>query len=82
MTAKIRVGVVGIGYLGRIHAKIYHEMDNVELIMLADTKLDSIQEIAQEYNCQTTTNYLEMVDKVDAVSIVCLLYTSPSPRDS
>ena len=70
MTTKIRVGVVGIGYLGQIHAKIYHEMDNVELVMLADTKYEPIQKLADQYNCQATTNYLEMVDKVDAVSIV------------
>lgn len=70
MTAKIRVGVVGIGYLGQIHAKIYHEMDNVELVMLADTKLEPAQELAKQYGCRSTTNYLEMVDKVDAVSIV------------
>jgi len=70
MAAKIRMGVVGVGYLGQIHAKIYHEMDNVELVMLADTKLASVQALADQYNCQATTNYLEMVDKVDAVSIV------------
>jgi len=70
MTAKIRVGVVGVGYLGRIHAKIYHEMDNVELVMLADTDLESLQVLAGQYNCQATTNYLDMLDKVDAVSIV------------
>jgi len=70
MTEKIRVGVVGIGYLGQIHAKIYHEMDNVELVMLADTKLESAQVLADQYNCKATDSYLEMVDKVDAVSIV------------
>ena len=70
MTKKIRVGVIGIGYLGQIHAKIYHEMDNVELVMLADTKLESAQALADQYNCKATDSYLEMVDKVDAVSIV------------
>jgi len=70
MSRKTKVGVVGIGYLGQIHAKIYHEMDNVELFMLADTKLDTAAELASIYGCQATTNYLEMLDKVDAVSIV------------
>lgn len=70
MTANIRVGVVGVGYLGQIHAKIYHEMDNAELVMLADTNLASAQELADQYGCQATSNYMEMIDKVDAVSIV------------
>ena len=70
MSKKTRVGVVGVGYLGQIHAKIYHEMDNVELVMLADTKLDSVTELAERYGCEATDNYLDLIDKVDAVSIV------------
>ena len=70
MSKKIRVGVVGVGYLGQIHAKIYHEMDNVDLVMLADTDPDAGAQLAEKYGCESTTNYLEMIDKVDAVSIV------------
>lgn len=70
MSTKTRVGVVGVGYLGQIHAKIYHQMPNVDLVMLADTNLESAQELADEYDCRASNNYLEMVDKVDAVSIV------------
>jgi len=70
MTKKTRVGVVGVGYLGQIHAKIYHEMDNVELVMLADTNLETISELGASYECKVTTNYLDLIDAVDAVSIV------------
>lgn len=70
MTKKTKVGVVGVGYLGQIHAKIYHEMDDVELLMLADTKHESVSALGKQYDCQVTTNYLEMLDQVDAVSIV------------
>lgn len=70
MSDKIRVGVIGVGYLGQIHAKIYHEMENVELAWLADTHLDRVQLLAEEYGCLATDNYLELVDRVDAVSIV------------
>ena len=70
MSKKIRVGVVGVGYLGQIHAKIYHEMDNVDLVWLADTHLDTVKALAQQYGCQATDNYLHLLDQVDAVSIV------------
>jgi len=70
MTKKTRVGVVGVGYLGQIHAKIYHQMPNVDLVMLADTDLDSVQQLAQEYGCSATQNHLDLLDQVDAVSIV------------
>jgi predicted dehydrogenase len=70
MRKKTRVGVVGVGYLGQIHAKIYHEMENVDLVMLADTHEDTVSALARQYGCDCTSNYLDMVDKVDAVSIV------------
>lgn len=70
MSKKIRVGVVGVGYLGQIHAKIYHEMDNVDLVMLADTHADSLQQLAKQYDCTVTNNYLDLIDAVDAVSVV------------
>ena len=28
----LRCGVVGVGYLGRHHARIYHELDDCELV--------------------------------------------------
>lgn len=61
---------MGVGYLGQIHAKIYHQMDNVDLVMLADTNLDTITELGGLYGCEVTTNYLDLIDRVDAVSIV------------
>jgi predicted dehydrogenase len=70
MRKKTRVGVIGVGYLGKIHAKIYNEMDNVDLVWLADTDLASATELANEYGCKATDNFLELIDKVDAVSIV------------
>jgi predicted dehydrogenase len=70
MSKKTRVGVVGVGYLGQIHAKIYHQMENVELVALADTKIESVSEIAKLYGCKATDNYLDLLDIVDAVSIV------------
>ena len=70
MSKKIRVGVVGVGYLGQIHARIYSEMDNVELVGVSDTKEQSAKQVAEQYGCISTTNYLELVDQVDAVSIV------------
>ena len=70
MSKKIKVGVVGVGYLGKIHAKIYQSMPNVELVVLADTHPENIEPLAEEYGCQCTTQFTDILDKVDAVSIV------------
>lgn len=70
MAKKTKVGVVGVGYLGQIHAKIYDAMENVDLVMLADTHGDSAKPLAEQYGCGFTGNSLDLLDQVDAVSIV------------
>ena len=70
MTKKLKVGVVGVGYLGQIHARIYSEMDNVELVGVSDTIAENAQTLAEQYDCFATTNCMDLVDKVEAVSIV------------
>ena len=70
MSKMTRVGVVGVGYLGKIHAKIYHSMPNVELVIIADTHQENVEPLAKEYGCDWTTDFTDVLDKVDAVSIV------------
>ena len=70
MSKRIRVGVVGVGYLGKIHAKIYHSMPHVDLVMLSDTHEENVKDIAKEYGCEYSTQFRDTLDKVDAVSIV------------
>lgn len=68
--SEIRVGVIGVGYLGKFHAKIYANMSDVQLVGVVDTNAETAQNIAQEYNCQAYTDSKELLEKVDAVSIV------------
>ncbi len=70
MSERIKVGVIGVGYLGQIHARIYHEMPQVDLVYVADTNLEHAQKIADMHDCKATSNFLDLLDKVDAVSIV------------
>jgi len=70
MNAKTRVGVVGVGYLGRIHARIYAGMDNVELVGVVDSHAETAQAVAEELGCAQFSTPADLVDKIDAVSIV------------
>jgi predicted dehydrogenase len=67
---RLRVGVIGVGYLGRFHARIYSDMPDVELIGVADIDAQTAQTVAEAQGCAAYTNANELVDKVDAVSIV------------
>ena len=67
---KVRVAVIGAGYLGRIHARIYHEMDHVDLIAVVDTDAAVARSVAQGCDCQALTHAEDVLGRIDAVSIV------------
>lgn len=70
MSAKLRVGVVGVGYLGKFHARIYSSLEGVELVGVSDTNAETARKIAAEYNTTVFDQPEQMLGKVDAVSIV------------
>ena len=70
MSEKVKVAVIGVGYLGKFHAKIYSEHPDVELVGVVDARMDNAQEIANQYSTTPYTSYQDIIDKVDAVSIV------------
>jgi len=65
----IKIGVVGIGHLGKYHLQKYRKMDNCEIVGVADTILEHAQEAAKNYGCFASADYRDLLDKVDAVSI-------------
>lgn len=67
---KLRVGVVGVGYLGQHHARIYSELKNAELVGVVDVDFDRAKEIAKKFKTKAFKNHEELFGKVDAVSIV------------
>ncbi len=67
---KLRVGVVGVGYLGNFHAEKYANMEEVDLVGVADTDVLKAESIAAKYQTRAYSDYQGLFDKVDAVSIV------------
>ncbi|MFL6624151.1 MAG: Gfo/Idh/MocA family oxidoreductase [Sulfurifustis sp.] len=66
----LRVGVVGVGYLGRFHARIYAAMPDVQLVGVVDVDAARAREIAEQHGCRAYTDATELLGQVDAVSIV------------
>ena len=66
---KLRIAVIGIGRLGSIHARVYHELDTIELVGLCDIDPEKLAEAAQQYKIPTYSLYADLLGKVDAVSI-------------
>ncbi len=69
-TERLRVGVVGTGYLGKFHARIYHGMPEVDLVAIADVDGEAANRVAEECACAAYTDASALIGQVDAVSIV------------
>jgi predicted dehydrogenase len=70
MSARLRVGVIGVGYLGRFHALIYSRLPEVQLVGVADVDAARAAEVAAEAGCAGYADPRALLGKVDAVSIV------------
>jgi predicted dehydrogenase len=66
----IKTAVIGVGYLGRFHAQKYAALKNSELIAVADANEQIARNVAEECNTVAVSDYHEILDKVDAVSVV------------
>ena len=67
---KIRVGVIGVGHLGRHHARIYSGMKDSELAGICDIDSRRAGKLAKKYRSVAYANYKEMLGKVDCISVV------------
>ena len=67
---QIRVGVIGVGYLGRFHAQKYAAMPGVDLKGVADVDAARAGEVARECGTTAFTEYRELLDNIDCASIV------------
>ena len=66
---KLRVGVVGVGYLGKFHAQKYGNMPDVELVGVVDTNESQARKVADDNATAWYRDHPSLLGKVDAVSI-------------
>ncbi len=69
MMKKVRVGVVGVGYLGRYHAEKYRGLPEAELVGVVDVDRERAEGVARQLGTQAYGNHRELFGLVDAVSI-------------
>lgn len=69
---QLRVGVIGVGQMGTKHARVYSQMREVELVALADLRLERAQQLGRELHVpKVYSDYQELLalTNLDAVSI-------------
>lgn len=71
MSEKLRMGLIGLGVIGGLHARIMAESPNIELVAVADLNEELAKEFAKKYACEAYMDYKEMIarEDIDAVSI-------------
>jgi predicted dehydrogenase len=65
----MRVAVIGVGHVGKHHARVYAELPNVELVGVVDIVKSRADETAALSKTASITDYRELFGKVDAASL-------------
>jgi predicted dehydrogenase len=68
--SRLRVGVVGVGHLGKEHARILAGLPDVDLVGVADTNPEQARLVAERCGTRHFDQYESLLDQVDAVSVV------------
>lgn len=68
----VKAAVIGVGAMGRNHARVYTELDGVELVGVADSNQDLANDVADKYRVKAYTDYQDLLDKEkpEVVSVV------------
>jgi predicted dehydrogenase len=67
---KIRVGVIGTGHLGKLHASLYREVEQAEIAGIYDLDREKSRRIGAELNIKSFDSMEELIGAVEAVNIV------------
>ena len=66
---KIKVGVIGVGHLGKFHVQQYHNVDNVICMGVFDINSKEAHGVSETYNIKAYDVLEDLVNECDAVSI-------------
>ncbi len=67
---KLKVGVIGVGHLGKHHARVYHGLSNATLVGISDPDKKAAEKIEESFNVPSFSDFKELFPLVDAVSLV------------
>ncbi len=67
---KLKVGIIGTGYLGKLHSKLLVNADNAEFIGVYDLNNDEAINVAEANGVTAFENKPELIEKADALIVV------------
>ena len=68
---KLRVAVIGTGFWGKNHARIYKELASTELVAICDVNAERAKSVAGQFGVKAYTSSSRMLknDEIEAVSV-------------
>jgi predicted dehydrogenase len=66
---RVKVGIIGVGYLGMQHARILSYLEDAELKAVADLDLQKAMQIGNRHGVGYYQNYEDMLDEIDAAVV-------------
>jgi len=64
-----KLGIIGAGHLGRIHARLARELAGAELVGVADPVARARDRVATECGTRPFANYLDLASRIDAAVV-------------
>jgi UDP-N-acetylglucosamine 3-dehydrogenase len=61
----LKAAVIGVGMMGRNHARVYAQMERTRLVAAADPDAASLEAIARTYKVKVFTDYVRMLDETE-----------------
>ncbi len=65
----LKIGVVGVGHLGRHHARILSTLSNCEMVGIYDNDNERAEAIAKEFGLKSFESYESLLQNIDAIDI-------------
>jgi len=69
MVQAVRTAVIGVGHFGKFHAEKFGRLEGSDLVAVVDIDVDRAKEVGENYGVVAITDYRDLYDSVDAVSI-------------
>ena len=69
MSEKVKVGVVGVGALGRHHARLYNLSENADVVGIFDVNTENAQKVADEFGLKVYTDMGALAKDCEAFSV-------------
>ena len=68
---KLGVAVIGTGFWGKNHARVYKELDSTELVAICDANADRAKSVAGQFGGKAYTKSTRMLknENIEAVNV-------------